>query len=235
MQPPADDAPVPLSKLPNFDPRTARLLGVDAQLPPVPPERLRPAAMQQRFNAPPVWEPEFRVEPRYGNRAFMPAAVLIAIVDREEPTVLLTQRTAHLSNHSGQIAFPGGRQDPEDADIASTALREAHEEIGLAASDVQVIGALPTYTTVTAFVVTPVVGLVRPGFAVQRNPYEVDDIFEVPLAFLMNPANHQRHAFEVDGMRREWLSMPYPDGGTERFIWGATAGMLRNLYRFLSA
>ncbi len=233
--PPADDAPVPLSKLPNFDPCTARLLGVDTQLPPVDPERLRPAAMRQRFAAPPVWQPEFRVEPRFGDRPFRQAAVLIAIVDRDEPTVLLTQRTAHLSNHSGQIAFPGGKQDPEDLDLAETALREAREEIGLASQAVQVMGSLPTYTTVTAFVITPVVGLVRPDFTVQPNPYEVDDIFEVPLAFLMNPANHQRHAFEADGMRREWLSMPFHDGRAERFIWGATAGMLRNLYRFLSA
>jgi 8-oxo-dGTP pyrophosphatase MutT (NUDIX family) len=149
--------------------------------------------------------------------------------------VLLTQRTANLSTHSGQIAFPGGRQDPGDPDLTMTALREAQEEIGLAPQFVDVLGTLPIYRTGSAFIVTPVVGLLHGDYSFARNPGEVDDIFEVPLAFLMNPANHRRHAFEWNGVRREWLSMPYHDGVAERFIWGATAGMLRNFYRFLAA
>ena len=225
---------VPLSSVPEFDPRGGQV-GVDAQLPPVDPRHLRPEALRQRFAAPPPWQPELRSDPRLLDRPFMPASVLIGIVARDEPTVVLTQRTAHLSTHSGQVAFPGGRQDPEDADLAATALREAQEEIGLAPADVEVMGSLPTYTTVTAFVVTPVVGLVRPAYLSQPNPDEVAALFEVPLAFLMNPANHRRHVAEIRGVRREWLSMPYQDGATERYIWGATAGMLRNLYRLLAA
>lgn len=163
----------------------------------------------------------------------MPAAVLIPLVMRDGLTVLLTERTAHLSSHSGQIAFPGGKADPQDLDSIATALREAHEEVGLASDFVQVLGVLPAYTTGSAFVVTPVVALVRPGFDITPNPGEVADVFEVPLQFLMNPANHRHHAVDWAGKRREWLSMPYMDTGKERFIWGATAGMIRNLYRFL--
>jgi 8-oxo-dGTP pyrophosphatase MutT (NUDIX family) len=159
--------------------------------------------------------------------------------DASRPTVLLTERTAHLSTHSGQIAFPGGRVDDSDIDVTAAALREAYEEVGLDAKFVQVLGTLPTYTTGTSFIVTPVVALVQPDFELRPNAFEVADAFEVPLDFLMNPANHHRHAFEWEGVRREWFSMPYnesaPDSSTERYIWGATAGMLRNFYRFLSA
>ncbi len=165
----------------------------------------------------------------------MPAAVLVPIVMREQPTVLLTERTMHLSTHSGQIAFPGGKADDEDADPCATALREAKEEIGLDASFVQVLGFLPHYTTGTSFMITPVVALLEPGFTLTPNAYEVADVFEVPLEFLMNPTHHRRHAFEWQGVRREWFSMPYQDESTQRFIWGATAGMLRNFYRLLSA
>ncbi len=149
--------------------------------------------------------------------------------------MLLTRRTAQLANHSGQIAFPGGKQDADDEDEVNTALREAREEIGLQAEFVQILGTLPVYQTGSAFTITPVVALVRDGFSVARNVHEVDEVFEVPLEFLMNPSNHRRHALDWQGVRREWLSMPYWDGGTEHFIWGATAGMLRNFYRFLSA
>ncbi len=157
--------------------------------------------------------------------------------------MLLTQRTTNLSTQSGQIAFPGGRTDATDIDAVDTALREATEEIGLGRHHVEVLGTLPTYVTGTAYIITPVVALVRPGFEIQPNPGEVADVFEVPLAYLMNPAHHRRHEFEFDGITRQWLSMPYIDrigdavGGVskERYIWGATAGMLRNLYRFLSA
>jgi 8-oxo-dGTP pyrophosphatase MutT (NUDIX family) len=147
----------------------------------------------------------------------------------------LTQRTSHLVHHSGQIAFPGGKVDEDDADVTMTALREAEEEVGLSADFVQVLGTLPIYTTGSAFVVTPVVALVRPGFTLVPSAGEVADVFEVPLAFLMNPANHRRHSLVAEGLRREWFSMPYRDGNAERFIWGATAGMLRNFYCFLAA
>lgn len=174
-------------------------------------------------------------ETKFSDRQPTAAAVLIPIVLRDVPTVLLTQRTQHLSSHSGQIAFPGGKSDPEDADASSTALREAQEEVGLNPHYVEVLGSLPIYTTGSAFLVTPVVGLVRPGFDLSPNSNEVADVFEVPLHFLMNPANHRLHALEWAGARRQWLSIPYWDGETERFIWGATAGMLRNFYRFLLA
>ncbi|RYF64684.1 MAG: CoA pyrophosphatase, partial [Comamonadaceae bacterium] len=165
------------------------------------------------------------------------AAVLVPIVLRAgEPMVLLTERASQMTTHSGQVAFPGGRVDAEDANITAAALREAWEEVGLSAAYIEVLGSLPTYTTITSFIVTPVVALVTPGFTLALNPDEVASAFEVPLAFLMNPANHRRHAMP-DPMRvsREWYSMPYQDGPDERFVWGATAGMLRNLYRFLIA
>lgn len=224
-----------LSSLPGFDPRTVPVIGVDTHLPAVAPAELTLPALRSRFLRQVSWEPELLVEPRFTDRAPAAASVLVAIVERDEPMLLLTQRTLHLSTHSGQIAFPGGRQDPQDRDLNVTALREAHEEIGLLPDYVDILGTLPIYRTGSAFIVTPVVGLLRDGYSFVRNPHEVDEIFEVPLAFLMNPANHRRHAFEWNGVQREWLSMPYHDGVAERFIWGATAGMLRNFYRFLAA
>ena len=226
---------VPLSKLPNFDPRLQPVVGIDAHLPPVAPEQLQPQALRQRFLAPPAWQPEVRAEPRFSDARIAQAAVLVPLVLREEPMVLLTQRTAHLSNHSGQIAFPGGRCDDTDIDAIDTALREAEEEIGLARRHVEPLGLMPTYTTGTRFIITPVVALVEPSHELALNAHEVADAFEVPLSFLMNPANHRRHRIEVQGSGREFFSMPYPQGGVERFIWGATAGMLRNFYRFLAA
>jgi 8-oxo-dGTP pyrophosphatase MutT (NUDIX family) len=236
----------PLSKLPHFDARKVPIESVDSHLPPVSLDQLQPDALRQRFAAGAPWQPEVRQEPPFTDRSPMRASVLVPIVlppfgatsgaKASSPTLLLTQRTAHLSTHSGQIAFPGGKADPEDADAAATALREAWEEVGLEARYVDVIGALPQYVTGTAFHITPVVALVRPGFTLNPNHGEVADVFEVPLDFLMDPANHRRHALQVDDGRREWFSMPWTDAAqTERFIWGATAGMLRNLYRFLSA
>lgn len=224
-----------LSLLPDFDPRSVPLVGVDAGLPAVPAAAQTPAALRQRFAAPPPWTPEIVRERKFVERAPAHAAVLVPIVQRERPTVLLTERTAHLSTHKGQVAFPGGRTDPEDLDAAATALREAHEEVGLEPGRVEVLGSLPIYVTGSSFIVTPVVALVRPGFALQPNPHEVADVFEVPLDFLLNPAHHERHALEWQGLRREWFAMPYQDGERQRYIWGATAAMLRNFYRFLLA
>ena len=237
MVPPINPAPadLPLSKLPNFDPREVPVVGVDAHLPPVGAWALQPDALRARFLAPPPWTPEVLTERRFANREPAHAAVLVPIVMRERPMLLLTERTTHLSTHSGQVAFPGGRRDDTDIDDAHTALREAQEEIGLEPSLVEIVGQLPTYTTGSQFIVTPVVGLVDPGHRLTLNAFEVADAFEVPLEFLMNPAHHRRHAIEVGGVRREWFSMPYRDGEVERFVWGATAGMLRNFYRFLAA
>ena len=218
-----------------MDPRLVPVRHVDLDLPAVPATELQPDALRQRFLAPPVWQPELVVEKKFMDRAPMHAAVLIPIVMHTEPTVLLTQRTAHMSTHAGQIAFPGGKLDAEDVDAAAAARREAYEEVGLAPDWLEVLGQLPLYTTGSAFLVTPVVALVQPGFRVLPNAQEVSDVFEVPLSFLMNPANHRHHQLLWQGVERQWLSMPYHDGLRERFIWGATAGMLRNFYRFLSA
>jgi len=234
---PTDSLPpdTPLSKIPNFDPRKVPVVRVDRDLPAVTPARLAPEALRERFAHPPAWQPELRSERIATHRPSAPASVLVPIVMREQPTVLLTERTAHLSTHKGQVAFPGGKRDDTDVDAADTALREAEEEVGLDRSLVDVIGLMPTYTTVSLFIVTPVVALVRPDYRLTLNEHEVADAFEVPLAFLMDPAHHHRHAMELGGARREWYSMPYVDAVKERFIWGATAAMLRNFYRFLAA
>ncbi len=229
---------VPLSKIPNFDPRTVPIVGYDTHLSAVPAHALTPDKLRSRFASPPQWAPELREEPRFSDRAPAQAAVLIALVMHEEPTLLLTQRTAHLSTHSGQIAFAGGKVDDTDADAAAAALREAREEVALASEYCEVLGSLPRYITGTAFHITPVVALVRPGFTLQANPDEVDDVFEIPLSFLMNPAHHARHQFAWGEVQREWFSMHWrgtPLAPQDRFVWGATAGMLRNLYRFLMA
>lgn len=224
----------------SFDPQKLPIIGVDDHLPALGAATLRPDALRQRFMLPPIWTPEIKHEPRFNDRTPAHASVLVALVQRDELTVLLTQRTDHLNDHPGQVSFAGGRVEPTDADAAATALREAQEEIGLEAPFVDVLGAMPTYTTGTGFIVTPIVALVRPDFTVNADPFEVADVFEVPLAFLMNPANHRRHAIDVNGARREFLSMPWAgvdEQGQPRryFIWGATAAMLRNLYRFLAA
>jgi 8-oxo-dGTP pyrophosphatase MutT (NUDIX family) len=155
-----------------------------------------------------------------------PAAVLIPIVDHPEPTVLLTQRSPNLADHAGQIAFPGGKIDATDASPRDAALREAEEEVGLDRSFVNPLGYLGVYGTSFGFRILPTVARVRPGFSLRINRAEVDDAFEVPLAFLMNPNNHQLHAREFRGVERTYYAMPF----AERYIWGATAGILRVLY-----
>jgi 8-oxo-dGTP pyrophosphatase MutT (NUDIX family) len=155
-----------------------------------------------------------------------PAAVLIPVVDHPQPTVLLTQRSAHLNEHAGQISFPGGKIDVTDASPLDAALREAEEEIGLSREFIDPIGYLDLYGTAFGFRILPTVARVRPGFRLRINASEVDDAFEVPLAFLMDPANHQIHNKEFRGIERSYYAMPF----AERYIWGATAGILRVLY-----
>ena len=168
---------------------------------------------------------------RPGATELRAASVLVPIVAREdEPTVLFTQRTAHLKSHSGQISFPGGRAEAADASPERTALRETLEEVGLPEARIEVLGRLPDYHTRTGYLITPVVGIVQPPFELQPDPNEVAEVFEVPLAFLMDVRNHQRHSREHEGMQRSYFAIPWRD----RYIWGATAGMLVNLYRYLS-
>lgn len=159
-----------------------------------------------------------------------PAAVLLLVVNHPEPTVVFTQRTAHLSDHAGQIAFPGGRCESEDCDPVTTALREAREEIGLDASRVQVLGQLPEYRTSTGFAVTPVVGWAEPPIAYIPDPHEVAEVFEVPLTFLLDVRNHRYESAFYKGRMRHYWAMPFG----ERFIWGATAGMLVTFQRLMT-
>ncbi|GAB4195979.1 MAG: hypothetical protein OHK0024_35660 [Thalassobaculales bacterium] len=158
------------------------------------------------------------------------AAVLVPIVQRAaEPTIILTRRTDHLAHHPGQISFPGGRIEPEDPTPEAAALRETQEEIGLGPDNVEVLGRLDTYETRTGFTITPVVGLVRPTFSLSLDPVEVAEAFEVPLSFVLDPANHQRHSRTWQGMARSFWVLPY----LNYYIWGATAGMLVNLSEVL--
>jgi len=187
-------------------------------------ERLQQALCPQPSETP------FVLEDGVGDEELTPAAVLFPIVRRlDELTVLLTQRTAHLKDHPGQISFPGGRCESTDASPAATALRETNEEIGLSSAHVEIIGYLPEYRTATGFRVTPVVAMVTPPFDLRLDAFEVAEAFEVPLSFLLDPANHQRHSMEIGGVLRHYYAMPYEG----HFIWGATAGMLVSLHRLL--
>lgn len=167
---------------------------------------------------PSLWE-------RAGVAATRPAAVLIPVVDRPEPTVLLTQRT-ELPSHPGQIAFPGGKIEPLDVTPADAALREAEEEIGLSRAVIEPIGYLDLYLTFSGYRILPTVARVRPGYRLVINEAEVADAFEVPLAFLMDAQNHALHSRDWKGVTRKYYAMPFG----ERYIWGVTAGILRNLY-----
>ncbi len=161
-----------------------------------------------------------------------PAAVLVPLVHHEDGfTVLLTQRTENLSSHAGQIAFPGGRLEAGDADAVAGALREAEEETGLRPAQVEILGQLDSYVTITGFEVTPIVGAVTPPLDLRPDPIEVADVFEVPLDFFLNPANHQRVSRDSNGQTRAYYAMPFGD----RYIWGATAGMLVNLYEAVTS
>ena len=159
------------------------------------------------------------------------AAVLVPLVDRAGVlSVLLTQRTEDMPSHAGQIAFPGGRKQVEDPSLVITALREHEEEVGIDRSFVEVVGPIDTYVTRTGYAVTPIIGFVRPAFTLKPDPREVADIFEVPLDFFLDPANHHVHSRTWQGRERRYYAMPYG----ERYVWGATAGMIKNLYHILA-
>jgi len=217
-----------------FDPRSLPIDAIAGE-PGLALERLNADWLRQRFAEQPQWAPE-AAETSYAVRAdgspATAASVLIALVQRPAGlSLVLTQRNADLTDHPGQISFPGGRAEAYDASPVETALREAEEEIGLDRTHVEVIGSLPDYYTGTGYRVTPVVALVTPPFTLQADPGEVEEIFEVPLAFLMDGLHHQRLSVELPSGRRSFYAMPY---GTY-YIWGATAGMLRNLFHFLRA
>lgn len=183
-------------------------------------ERLRASLLSEPLSG------HFVQEDGVDDQPLTPAAVLFPIVLRDSgQTVLLTQRTAHLRDHAGQISFPGGRVEAEDLSPSHTALRETEEEIGLPRERIEILGFLPEYRTGTGFRVTPVVALVLPPFDLRPDPFEVAEVFEVPLAFLLDPANHQQHSLHYRGALRNYFAMPYGD----YFIWGATAGMIRSL------
>jgi 8-oxo-dGTP pyrophosphatase MutT (NUDIX family) len=188
----------------------------------VPPGLTDPAAQGVRGDLdlnPEIWL-------RAGVKATRPAAVLVPIIDRREPTVLLTLRTVELASHAGQVAFPGGKIDPADESPVAAALREAREEIGLATALIEPIGYLDLYLTFSGFRILPMVARVKPDFTLLLNPQEVTEAFEVPLKFLMTPANHQRRTRDWNGFARDYYAIPYQN----RYIWGITAGILRNLY-----
>lgn len=218
----------------NFDPQSLAIHSY-ADETALPSSKMSLEFLRQRFQLELSWSPENTGESSlYRGMDFKPASVLLPLLVREQGLqVLLTQRAAHLHHHGGQISFPGGRVDASDTSVEHTALREAQEEVGLMESQIEVLGRLPEYLTGTGFLVTPVVALVHPPYEFRSDPFEVASIFEVPLSFLMNPQHHQRRQFDFpDGRgRRSFYAIPYQ----EYFIWGATAGMLRNLFHFLRA
>ena len=223
------------------DPKQFPVVGIDDHLPALPGAALTPAALRQRFADTRAWTPEFHGDAKLFElwRDPIAASVLVPLIERDDGLhVLLTRRTDHLHDHAGQISFPGGRVDPGDVDVVDTALRETQEEVGLPRERVQVLGPLNTYSTVSSYVVTPIVGLITPPFDLALDAFEVAEAFEVPLQYLMTPAHHHRHAAEFEGVKRQFLSMPWQSTDAqgqvrEYFIWGATAAMLRNLYHFL--
>jgi 8-oxo-dGTP pyrophosphatase MutT (NUDIX family) len=226
-----------------FDPREVPILSRDSHMPAIEQGLLTPDGLRLRFTQEKYWEAEVTDENRAAlaregsakagrGNDLTPAAVLIPLIIYEnELKILLTQRTAHLYDHPGQISFPGGRSDSKDTSAIDTALREAKEEIGLPSDRVEVLGSLPHYLTITGYQVTPVVSLIDAGHAYAPDEFEVADIFEVPMEYLMNPHHHEQRMWQSPQGHRRFYAMPYEN----KFIWGATAGMLRNLYHFLKA
>jgi 8-oxo-dGTP pyrophosphatase MutT (NUDIX family) len=208
-----------------------------ARAAPLLPEQLTPAAVRLRFQRPGTWAPELESDARLPSEstdARKPAAVLVPLVRREEQlSVLLTHRARHLQDHAGQISFPGGRIEPSDRGPIDAALREAGEETGLSVERIEVLGVLPSYLTVTNFDVTPVVGMIAAPITLRLDAGEVEDAFEVPLSFLMDPGNHERRVVTVLGAQRFVYAIPFNDGVRVHFIWGATAAIVRNFYGFL--
>lgn len=220
---------------PSFNPETLNIDSVAGEAA-VPAQRLNADWLRARFADPPAWTPEHFEEPmvRLRGREPTPAAVLMPLILRDQGmTLLLTQRTAHLNDHAGQVSLPGGRVDEGDSNAVETALRETEEEVGLHRRHIEVLGSLPDYVTGTGFRVTPVVALAHPPFELNADPFEVAEIFEVPLAYMLDGHNHQRRSVDFPGAmgRRSFYTMPYG----RYFVWGATAGMLRNLFHFLRA
>jgi len=219
----------------GFDPREQPAVVANIDLDALPESALTPDALRAALSPARAWSVPLpgiqRDAPYPGREVPVLAAVLLALVMRPEGVrVVLTERASHLHDHAGQISFPGGRIEETDASPEAAALREAQDETGLPPAHVEVLGTMAPYVTATGFSITPVVGLVRPGFSFVPDEFEVAEIFEVPLAFLMDPANHMHHRLALpEGRSRHFFSMTW-----ERFfVWGATAGMLRNFYHLL--
>lgn len=212
----------------RFNPReaTIELIGTEKEL-----SDLTPSFLRRRFNSVFDWQPEF-IEKNNKHTSFRQAAVLIPIIQRENGlSVLFTERSLWVSDHAGQISFPGGRWELSDESLVMTALRETQEEIGLESKYIEVIGNLPLHTTVSGYEVTPVVGLVSSPFELHLDGREVKGVFEVPLSFLMNGACYQKRVVTLEDEVRRFFSIQYQSF----FIWGVTANMLRNLFHFLRA
>jgi 8-oxo-dGTP pyrophosphatase MutT (NUDIX family) len=198
---------------------------------------ISPEKLRTRFKEDRPWRHEMLGDGQFAGlqlpegHVYKRAAVLVPLVVRDSLALLLTQRPLHLKHHPGQISFPGGRVEETDADAVATALRETEEEVGLARQHIEILGTLPAYHTVSNYAVTPVVALVQPPFELRLDANEVADAFEVPLDFILDPAHHEKRSRPWEGRERQFYAMPYG----ERFIWGATAAMLRNLYHFLRA